>query len=467
MAHLLAGQKTEVLRNAKLKLASRPVRRAEEFAARCQAAADAGADAEAAKIRDALTKKMDRLRVSIATAEDRVETARTSASSAKTNEFVGAAGSVLSNLLGGRAIGARHRRRRPGRVVAAGAEPAANRRIEEAENRLGEKTDDLAALEQDLRTRSSRSTTSGRRSRPRSTRAGRPGEDRHPGRRPLRDLAPGGLIAGRRPSRSAPRFSLSSGSRGRRCSPRGAGPSGGRAGPRSTVNNTSVPAAGSPAPGPRRTRRARRPPGSCSPARSAWPRRPVDVAPLEAGVDPVGRVAEGLGLLAGPPSGGVEGGRVAAPPQPQEGEDHHRADLGGPSSRSPVRGRPARPGGPPGGGPVGQDEPGRERDEPEDVAIEDGEGCRCRPPPAPPPRRSRTAGSWPDVEGGERRIATPGTVTDVGTGGSRRWSRATTTSAMVATSVSPSTRAARPPGAAAAATGPSRMSSPSAPRWSR
>ena len=150
VAHLLAGQTTEVLRNAGLKLASRPGETAEAFAARCQAAADAGADAEAAKIRDALTKKMDRLRVSIATAEDRVETARTSASSAKTNEFVGAAGSVLSNLLGGR----RSVRGIAGDVRGAssrrGRTETANRRIEEAENRLGEKTDDLAALEQDL-----------------------------------------------------------------------------------------------------------------------------------------------------------------------------------------------------------------------------------------------------------------------------------------------------------------------------
>jgi hypothetical protein len=150
VAHLLAGQKTEVLRNAKLKLASRPGEGAEEFAARCDAAADAAADAEAAKIRDSLSKKMDRLRVSIATAEDRVETARSSASSAKTNEIVGAAGSLLGNLLGGK----RSVRGIAGDVRGAssrrGQSQRADRRIEEAENRLGEKTDDLAALEQDL-----------------------------------------------------------------------------------------------------------------------------------------------------------------------------------------------------------------------------------------------------------------------------------------------------------------------------
>jgi hypothetical protein len=150
VAHLLAVQKTEVLHNAKLKLASRPGEGADDFAARCEAAADAAADAEAAKIRGSLTKKMDRVRASIAAAEDRVETARVSADAAKTNEFVGAAGSLLGGLLGGRRSvrglasdvrGASSRR---------GQSQRAARRIEEAENRLGEKTDDLAALEQDL-----------------------------------------------------------------------------------------------------------------------------------------------------------------------------------------------------------------------------------------------------------------------------------------------------------------------------
>lgn len=150
VAHLRASQKVEVLRNAELELASRPGETAEQFHARCAAAGDAAADAEAAKIRDAITKKIDRVRTAIATAEDRVDTAKTSASASKTNEIVGAAGSVLGNLLGG----SRSVRGMAGDVrgVASrrGQTQRANRRIDEAENRLAEKTDDLHALEEDL-----------------------------------------------------------------------------------------------------------------------------------------------------------------------------------------------------------------------------------------------------------------------------------------------------------------------------
>jgi hypothetical protein len=148
---LQASQRVQVLRNAKLKLVARPGETPEQFAARCDAAGDAAADAEAAKIRDAIAKKMDRVRDSMAVAQDRVDTAKESASAAKTNELVGAAGSVLSNLLGG----SRSVRGMAGDVrgVASrrGQSQRASRRIEEAENRLAEKTDDLAALEADLR----------------------------------------------------------------------------------------------------------------------------------------------------------------------------------------------------------------------------------------------------------------------------------------------------------------------------
>ncbi len=148
---LQSSQRVQLPRNVKLKLVARPGEAPEQFAARCDVAGDAAADAEAAKIRDAITKKMDRVRASMAVAQDRLDTAKASANAAKTNELVGAAGSVLSNLLGGshsvRGMAGDVR----GVASRRGQTQRAGRRIEEAENRLAEKTDDLAALEEDLR----------------------------------------------------------------------------------------------------------------------------------------------------------------------------------------------------------------------------------------------------------------------------------------------------------------------------
>jgi len=150
IAHLQIRRKVTVQRNKALKLVSRPGESAEQFAGRCGVAADAAADAEAAKVRDTLTARMDRLRDAVSRAEDRVETADTAADAARNDEVVNIAGKVLGNLLGGR----RSVRGMAGDVRSAasrrGQSQRAQQRIEEAQHRLAEKVDDLAALEQEL-----------------------------------------------------------------------------------------------------------------------------------------------------------------------------------------------------------------------------------------------------------------------------------------------------------------------------
>ncbi len=150
VAELLRSRRIAVHRHKALKLVAHPGEPPEQFAQRCAAAADAAADAEAAKIREALLAKADKLRDAIAKAEDRVEGLEDAKKAANTNEAVGIAGAVLGNLIGGR----RTVRGMAGDVRGAasrrGQSTRAGGRIDEAENRLAEKTDDLAALEQDL-----------------------------------------------------------------------------------------------------------------------------------------------------------------------------------------------------------------------------------------------------------------------------------------------------------------------------
>jgi hypothetical protein len=92
----------ELRRNRALKLVSRPGESKEDFAARCDAAAQDRADAETAKIRDRLEAKRDRLDKALAQAERRGEELDAAARSRTTTELVAGAGAVLGALLGGR-----------------------------------------------------------------------------------------------------------------------------------------------------------------------------------------------------------------------------------------------------------------------------------------------------------------------------------------------------------------------------
>jgi hypothetical protein len=148
--HMVDSRPLELLRNRQLKLASRPGENRAEFETRCDQAAQAAADAEAAKIRDRLELKRDRLENALTEAQRRVEQLDTDAKTRHMSEVVSGAGAVLGALLGGRhgtrsitgaLSGAASRRGMSSRTVA---------RREAAEEKAVDVQDDLALLEQEI-----------------------------------------------------------------------------------------------------------------------------------------------------------------------------------------------------------------------------------------------------------------------------------------------------------------------------
>ncbi len=136
--------------NRTLKLWGRVGETADEFAVRCDEAAQAAADAEADKIRARLGSRIDRLRGAVDTAQRRADTAAQAADSAGRTELTDAAGSLLGGLLGGRS-------RTRGLASAARTAMAGQERVGRARQRatdaaaaVADKADDLAALEQEL-----------------------------------------------------------------------------------------------------------------------------------------------------------------------------------------------------------------------------------------------------------------------------------------------------------------------------
>ncbi len=136
--------------NASLKLWSRPGETAEEFGARCEAAADEGADTEAEKIRKKLEAKHDKVMAALAKAEDRVAELEVQSKGRRNQQLVDIGSSVLGGLLGGR---------RSSRSLASAARWAASGRrqasstgakLETARNRVAEKVEELDELEYDL-----------------------------------------------------------------------------------------------------------------------------------------------------------------------------------------------------------------------------------------------------------------------------------------------------------------------------
>lgn len=152
--HIYRNETLELFRNPELKLISRVGESREEFAARCETAADDGADEEATKIREKLEKQMDRLQDAKAKAEDRVREidhdADARAKDAKTSMMLDVGASVLGGLLGGRSstrgiLGGVRRASSKGRTTA-----NAKERLETAEKRLEEKIDDIEELENEI-----------------------------------------------------------------------------------------------------------------------------------------------------------------------------------------------------------------------------------------------------------------------------------------------------------------------------
>ena len=146
-------QTLELLRNAELKLYSRPGETEEQFAARADEAAKAKADAETAKIRDRLEAKRDRLERALETARQRVEQASVEQTSRRSTELLSGLGSALGVLLGGKADTrtiARAGRAIGGAASRRGMSTRAAERKEGAEEKAELAEADLAELEQEI-----------------------------------------------------------------------------------------------------------------------------------------------------------------------------------------------------------------------------------------------------------------------------------------------------------------------------
>ena len=100
--HLLVQRTITLFTNPELKLYSRPGETQEEFVARCDAAADVGADAATAVMAKKYQARIERARAAVATAQDRVTQAQAAQSTKKTDELMTGAGDLLGAVFGGR-----------------------------------------------------------------------------------------------------------------------------------------------------------------------------------------------------------------------------------------------------------------------------------------------------------------------------------------------------------------------------
>jgi hypothetical protein len=149
--HLVRTRSVQVFVNRALKLYSRVGETGPEFDARCTQAAQAGADAQAATLRDKYEARATRLRDQMAAAEDRVDVLTAQAEGKRSSELFSTAGSLLGGLLGGRksagsilgSLGTAAGRR--------GSTTAADRRVDAARNRFATLADQAEALEAELR----------------------------------------------------------------------------------------------------------------------------------------------------------------------------------------------------------------------------------------------------------------------------------------------------------------------------
>ena len=150
VGHLHAERTVTVLRNAALKLWSRPGESADDFAARCQAAAEQASEADAAKVRTQLERRIGTVRKAIDRDQTRIAELEARAGDAKQHELVSAAGDLLGSFLGGR----RSARSVLGKVKGVSSRrkqtSAAGQRVETALAAVEARTMELADLEAEL-----------------------------------------------------------------------------------------------------------------------------------------------------------------------------------------------------------------------------------------------------------------------------------------------------------------------------
>ena len=153
--HLYREEEVELLHNPALKLYSRIGEIRDEFEQRCVVVADESADKDADKLRQVLTRKLDRINASIQKSEDKLREIQFDAISRKqdqrNSQVMDIAGGLLGSLLGGRRstrsiiTGGLRRSQSKGRMVA-----KAQERLKTAENRYNELVENREDLEDTL-----------------------------------------------------------------------------------------------------------------------------------------------------------------------------------------------------------------------------------------------------------------------------------------------------------------------------
>ena len=144
--HLYRNRSVTVFKNPDLKLYSRIGESESDFADRCRKAAEDAADEAAAALRDKYEDRLDRVKDQLRAAERRVDELEVDVSSRKQQEVLGGVGDLLGSLFGGKRTttalkGAASRRSQVRRI---------QERLETAEAKVADKTDDIAELEADL-----------------------------------------------------------------------------------------------------------------------------------------------------------------------------------------------------------------------------------------------------------------------------------------------------------------------------
>ncbi len=143
---LYRNRSVEIFKNPELKMYSRVGESEQAFAERCLEAAQEGADAEVAKIRDRLGNRIGRLRDQIEEARLDIESAEIELRARQQDEGLSGVGDLLGVLIGGkrssRTLSQASRRRSQTRK--------AEQRVRKEELQLTQKVEDLEELETDL-----------------------------------------------------------------------------------------------------------------------------------------------------------------------------------------------------------------------------------------------------------------------------------------------------------------------------
>ena len=144
--YLTRNRTVDVLAHRDLKLFSRVGESRDQFLARCHAAAQERADAEAAKLRDRYGAKHDRLQAQQRTAQDRVRELTVDSKQRVQQEIVAGAGQLLSVFLGGRS----GLRSLSGAASRRGTTRRTQERLDTAQGKAEDVAEQLRELEEEL-----------------------------------------------------------------------------------------------------------------------------------------------------------------------------------------------------------------------------------------------------------------------------------------------------------------------------